>query len=159
MFLTEKQKQNVISHLKENYDLPSQGFVAGQAVASLIYKELNLNISGPINDIDVFTSVDLKHAYSFKARMNTHHTKESLFINGGSFSTTITSMPSRSYRVVQSLYTDDTKKINLIKVVFTNGVFSELDILKSFDFNCCSVGFDILTEKFYFTKRKLKLIK
>ena len=155
MFLTEIQKNNIISHLKRNYDLPEQGFVAGQSVASLIYNELDLSISGPINDIDVFTTSDLESLYALKARMRTISTSETIsFFDGGSFSKTqfLCSDVSRSYRVIRSVYTDETKLINLIKVHFNNGSFSEIDILKSFDFNCCSVGFDLETETFFYTQ-------
>lgn len=40
--------------------LPQHGTVAGQAVASLLFEELGLDIRGPINDVDVFVSVDGK---------------------------------------------------------------------------------------------------
>ena len=44
----------VIKRLRAMTSLPPSGTVAGQAVASLMYEELGLAITGPINDIDVF---------------------------------------------------------------------------------------------------------
>lgn len=46
----------VLARLKQLATLPDHGVVAGQSVASLIYEELGLPISGALNDIDVFVS-------------------------------------------------------------------------------------------------------
>ena len=46
----------VLARLKELAPLPNHGVVAGQSVATLIYEELGLPISGALNDIDVFVS-------------------------------------------------------------------------------------------------------
>lgn len=50
---------NVIKRLKKLATFPNHGTVAGQAVASLFYDELNIGVSGPINDIDIFVSLSL----------------------------------------------------------------------------------------------------
>lgn len=50
---------NVLKRLKEYASLPEHGTVAGQAVASLFYEELNIGVLGPINDIDIFVSLNL----------------------------------------------------------------------------------------------------
>lgn len=47
---------NVLQRLQEITDLPAHGTVAGQAVASLFFEELNLDMRGPVNDVDVFVS-------------------------------------------------------------------------------------------------------
>lgn len=49
----------VLARLKKLAPLPQHGVVAGQSVASLVYEELGLPISGPLNDIDVFVSKNL----------------------------------------------------------------------------------------------------
>lgn len=46
----------VLARLRTLADLPDHGTVAGQAVASLFYEELDLDVRGPVNDIDVFVS-------------------------------------------------------------------------------------------------------
>lgn len=50
---------NVLRRLKDLTVLPEHGTVAGQAVASLFYEELNIGVSGPINDVDIFVSLSL----------------------------------------------------------------------------------------------------
>ena len=49
----------VLERLRALVELPSEGTVAGQAVASLFYEELGLDIRGPINDVDIFVSLGL----------------------------------------------------------------------------------------------------
>lgn len=46
----------VLTRLRALADLPAHGTVAGQAVASLFYEELGLEMRGPVNDVDVFVS-------------------------------------------------------------------------------------------------------
>lgn len=50
----------VLQRLREITDLPNHGTVAGQAVASIFFEELGLDIRGPVNDVDVFVSVSGK---------------------------------------------------------------------------------------------------
>ena len=47
----------VLQRLHAITALPNHGTVAGQAVASLFFEELGLDMRGPINDVDVFVSV------------------------------------------------------------------------------------------------------
>lgn len=47
----------VLHRLRAITALPNHGTVAGQAVASLFFEELGLDIRGPVNDVDVFVSV------------------------------------------------------------------------------------------------------
>lgn len=51
----------VLQRLQAITDLPTHGTVAGQAVASLFFEELGLDMRGPVNDVDVFVSVGGKH--------------------------------------------------------------------------------------------------
>lgn len=44
--------------LSRYIQLPEKGLIAGQAPASIIYRLLGLNISGPVNDIDLFVTKD-----------------------------------------------------------------------------------------------------
>lgn len=52
---------NVLQRLREITDLPTHGTVAGQAVASMFFEELNLDMCGPVNDVDVFVSVSAQY--------------------------------------------------------------------------------------------------
>ena len=49
----------VLARLADMASVPTSGTVAGQAVASLMYEELGLDVRGPINDIDVFVDINM----------------------------------------------------------------------------------------------------
>ncbi len=160
--LTKEQEANIVSFLTSNYSLPKYGFVAGQAVASLIYKELNLNIEAPINDVDVF-QVQLKEFESETyATCSQHH--DNLSINstgGGSNLGSYYVSPKRGYRVTKSIYMGEDNNINLvlIKQYPNRKELDQMMLLTSFDFNCCAVGFDIKTKTFYMTDSFVAFIK
>jgi hypothetical protein len=49
-------EEKVINDIKKYIDIPEEGTIAGQFLASLFYKHLQLDLSQPLNDIDVFVS-------------------------------------------------------------------------------------------------------
>ena len=49
----------VLEELRSMATLPPAGTVAGQAVASLFWKALGLQMKGPVNDIDVFVNLHM----------------------------------------------------------------------------------------------------
>lgn len=150
--LTTNQKANICLHLKENFHLPKSGFIAGQAVASLIYKELGLNINQPINDVDVFDLIDSN--YDNFIKLSKHEKELGVLSNTGSNIDVVYYKARRSYEVKLSTYLKEDPNVNLI-YISQNGCNEAIDkdlLLSSFDFNCCAVGYDIETGEFCWTK-------
>lgn len=160
--LSKEQEKSIISFLKENYKMPSYGLVGGQAVASLIYKELGLNINTPINDVDIFQLQRKEKELSY-SKMSMHSKDSMPLIESGSCSggNYFELKNRRSYNVTSSYYLKEDLDVNIV-LIKQYPFSSELDndlILESFDFNCCSVGFDIKTSKFYMTSSFVEFIK
>ena len=143
---------NIRSYLKENFKLPSAGFVAGQAVASLVYKELNLNINTPINDVDVFALMEADYENFVKTKKQ--ESEVGVVANRGSFSDQIFCISRRGYEVKLSTYLKEDENVNVVYIsqLHNKEVIDKNMLLNSFDFNCCSVGYDIETGKFVWSK-------
>lgn len=54
----EQLVPQIYDALRAHIEIPDTGLIAGQALASIIYRLLSLNIVGPINDIDLFITQD-----------------------------------------------------------------------------------------------------
>lgn len=155
--LTKTQSQNVIAFLRQNYTLPEKGLVAGQAVASLIYKELGLNLLAPINDVDVFTET-LRSAPKIRydekrfGAISTHSFKGSM----GDLTSSTTF--NRAYRILRSYMSKEDQAVNIVEIKKSSKYVNK-QIVDSFDLNCCSVGFDIETEEFVYSSAFEEFIK
>lgn len=156
--LTKTQEKSIVTYLKDNFKMPTKGFVAGQAVASLIYKELSLNLNEPINDVDVFVKREdganpfAQCRKEFFGNMVSHEYRGS----GGEFA--FSSTYNRFYQIVRSFYKEDDENVNIVEFSSTTHNPNQ-KIIDSFDFNCCSVGFDIETEMFYFSTGFIDFVK
>lgn len=158
MLLNKEQELNIIEYLKSNYSMPEKGIVAGQAVASLIYKELGLDLPLFINDVDVFT-FEGEHTFS-RLHTKSDDTSVKSVGQGSCHGVIYETKIKRGYKVLNSSYSEDDHYVNLIQIQYlVNGESAEVDddvcipslIINSFDLNCCSVGFDLDTSKFYYT--------
>jgi len=159
--LNKQQEKEIISFLKSNYTLPKYGFVAGQAVASLIYRKLGLEINSPINDIDVFQVKRKENEEHSYAKMQIHSKNVTIHEQYGSASNMFYSVGRRYYQVEKSYYLGDDKLVNIILISQSSNryILDKDMLLESFDFNCCSVGFDIKSEEFTMTQSFIDFIK
>lgn len=159
--LNKQQEKEIISFLKSNYTLPKYGFIAGQAVASLIYRQLGLDINSPINDIDIFQVQRKRSEERSYAKMQTHSKNVTIHEQYGSASNMFYSVGRRYYQVKKSYYLGDDKLVNIILISQSSSryILDKDMLLESFDFNCCSVGFDIKTEEFTMTQSFIDFIK
>jgi ribosomal protein S10 len=159
--LNKQQEKEIISFLKSNYALPKYGFIAGQAVASLIYRQLGLEINSPINDIDIFQVQKKKDTQETYAEMRTHSKDVTIYEKYGSASNMFYSVGRRSYKVKKSYYLGENELINMILIEQSQEryLLDKEMLLESFDFNCCSVGFDIKSEEFTMTQSFIDFIK
>lgn len=157
--LTKNQESKIIDFLKSNYKIPSSGLIAGQAVASLVYKELRLNLNQPINDVDVFVkkSTNDKSVFS-NCRKEFFNNIVSHDNQGSNMETVFSSSFSRGYQVLNSYYLEEDSRVNVINY----NAYSEDErqkIVDSFDLNCCSVGFEIETGEFYYSTAFIEFVK
>ncbi len=158
------QETNVIQYIKSNYTLPESGVVAGQAVASLIYRELGLDIEFFINDVDVFT----KKSGQYQSNLLPRTYKTEITDQGNSMVELIDFKNNNiaSYKVVRSKISEEDENVNIIYVNERDDYSKQLpdeiecfNIISTFDFNCCAVGFDIVKEEMVYTDSFLTFLK
>ena len=156
----EKLGRNALEFLKTKSKLPKSGIIAGGALGNLIWEQVSGNIA-IINDIDVFVFENsLKVDQIYGDNTNTNDRKK-LF-----------------YRSQEKIYWKDytglcvgsrTKEFYLINKTETDGLLNyvyysstsnspEL-VIESFDINCTQIGYDIETDKFFWTKEFEKFLK
>lgn len=144
---------NVLKRLNELTVLPEHGTVAGQAVASLFYDELNIGVSGPINDIDIFVSLNLPPeqrgvVYTGKTKnVRTNRTAShitSMVTEGDEYSG-MKFICARSNVTILRTYQDGLRNFTLINhdecgSVGEQTVDVSYDIVRGFDLNLVGVG-------------------
>lgn len=160
----------IIKEIKEMVNLPEKGVVAGQAVASLVYKHMNIDLPVIINDIDLFVRVE-KPLWGQLFMEN-----KVLIENNASDPGNLIPRSGYGYKIVSSkkdkmLNTIEIiEKVNMEKFKFYDEYYKKIiendlnpidysilsnemlkTIVESFDLNCCSIGFDIETNVFYWT--------
>lgn len=137
-----------VERLRSEWGIPESGFIAGGAIANLIWEE----VSGrkmPVNDIDVFVLRNIIEHFD-------RNDKETLY-----------RYAEMEREVVEDGYTGlnwSTYAGNFYAVVSSerNGMWNTVEydsnssspnlVLDSFDLNCVQVGYDIETGEAYWTK-------
>lgn len=160
MNINYKNLENIKKELKK-LNLPNKGLVAGQSLASLFYKELNLDIPCVINDIDIFVLRDEKKL-NLRFRNNIKETDFFPTHTGSMNGTYFTLQEKRYYEIARSYYIGNNNEINIVEVKQTSHIKNKIDaemLLSSFDFNCCAVGYDIESEFFYITENFIDFLK
>lgn len=162
----------VLDRLKTLSKLPAHGIVAGQAVASLVYEELGLNIKGPINDIDIFVSKNLpaderevvyspSYSGKFQRRTFQYHQWQKTISERKHVS--IRNDDENAYKHINIIgqrglvsilrtYRRDIRNYTLIdgQGVGPSGYVSEATaqgLVNGFDLNCVAVGIDLYSQK------------
>ena len=144
---------NVLKRLKEYAVLPDHGTVAGQAVASLFYEELNIGVSGPVNDIDIFVSLNLP-----PEQRGVVHTRNPKGVRSNPTSVNVTGMEAdtdgysqikficaRNNVTIFRTYQDGMRNFTLIKHNEIGDAGEQTldvsqDIIRGFDLNLVGVG-------------------
>jgi hypothetical protein len=143
----EKVFRESIDEIKSKWSLPNVGFLTGGSICNLVWERVSGN-KAKINDIDIYvldkiidqtTNEELKDKQSFQQ-------KEKLIYE--------------DYKGLNYAY--GTTRFYIIENVSTEGMLNTINykastddpmiILNSFDINCCQMGYDIQTDKFYWTK-------
>lgn len=160
----------VLARLKQLSSLPEHGVVAGQSVASFIYEELGLPISGALNDIDVFVSHNLpahkrgivysndgtkqvkRRTSSFTQwkSMTSHQKKVHIDTEDGEDYKLLNIIGQRGSISVLRTYRKDLLNYTLVQGEgmgpggFVNVQVAQ-GLVNGFDLNCVAVGIDLYT--------------
>lgn len=151
--LLNKLSKNIIKDLEENYIIPDNGFIAGGAAASLIFKHLKLPISAPINDIDIFKNVIATNQYN--KNNEELFKKHQIFLKNSSYDEKNKEIETKFQN--QALKFENIYNKNYLNIIEystnnkENNKFNNIIILNSFDINMVQVGIDINTKEIYFT--------
>lgn len=141
----EKIARESIDFINSKYKLPSDGFVAGGSIANLIWEKVS-GTPAKINDIDIYIFYKEAPYNSNDVSKKQHFTDKEIYTYD-------------DYRGLN--YTYRTKDYYSINKSERNGIINNIyyestnpcpsTILKSFDINCCQIGYDIKSDKFYWT--------
>jgi hypothetical protein len=142
----KKLAQESIDLIKFKYDIPKSGFIAGGCLANLIWEKVSGTVAA-INDIDVYLfdkQVELNEQ-SIKEKQHYTHKESHLYddYNGVRF----------VYQTKEFYSIDRVTRDEMINTIYYESTGPcPNTILKSFDINCCQIGYEIETGEFYWTK-------
>jgi hypothetical protein len=147
MIELEKVFRDSINEIKSKWNLPEKGFLAGGSICNIVWEKVSGN-KAKINDLDIYildkiidnaTHEELKEKQSFEQ-------KEKIIYE--------------DYKGLNYAY--GTSRFYIIESVKSEGMLNTINykastddpmlILNSFDINCCQLGYDIESDKFYWTK-------
>lgn len=117
--ITNDIEQKVKNEILELADLPEEGIVAGQFVASLFFKHLDLPLNRPMNDIDIFVNKKQEHYVNNSFRVFRHKNRL-ISQNPSKFHDHLRSAFFRGYSIVKSYMLDNKKSSIPINIITTN---------------------------------------
>jgi hypothetical protein len=148
----EELGRKAINQLKSDFDLPNRGFLAGGAIANLIWEFVSGN-KAVINDIDIF-SFEGERRLDKTNRLYEFEKKEAIYYDDSYGGINWRNKVNEYYEISESRING---KINEISYV-SNTSDPNL-IIESFDLNCVQIGYSIEEDKFYWTKNFERFLK
>jgi len=141
----ESLGRQAIDRIKSEWGLPLHGFVAGGAIANIVWELVSGN-KAVVNDIDIFVFDGIeKEIDSNKNSLFNYQEKETKYYedyNGMNFN----NYTKDFYSIVESERDD---MFNTIK--YKSNTSDPSLIIKSFDINATRIGYDIDNDKIYWT--------
>ena len=141
----ESLGRQAIDRIKSEWGLPLHGFVAGGAIANIVWELVSGN-KAVVNDIDIFVFDGIeKELDNNKKTLFNYQEKETKYYedyNGMNFN----NYTKDFYSIVESERDD---MFNIIK--YTSNTSDPSLIIKSFDINATRIGYDIDNDKIYWT--------
>jgi len=141
----ESLGRQAIDRIKSEWGLPLHGFVAGGAIANIVWELVSGN-KAVVNDIDIFVFDGIeKELDSNKNSLFNYQEKETKYYedyNGMNFN----NYTKDFYSIVESERDD---MFNTIK--YKSNTSDPSLIIKSFDINATRIGYDIDNDKIYWT--------
>jgi hypothetical protein len=141
----ESLGRQAIDRIKEEWGLPLHGFVAGGAIANIVWELVSGN-KAVVNDIDIFVFDGIeKELDNNKKTLFNYQEKETKYYEdyGGM---NFNNYTKDFYSIVESERDD---MFNTIK--YTSNTSDPSLIIKSFDINATRIGYDIDNDKIYWT--------
>jgi hypothetical protein len=143
----DKLFRDSITEIKSKWILPKTGFLSGGSLANLVWEKVSGN-KAVINDIDIYhlnSVIDKADEEELRQKQNFQKKDKIVYEDYSGISINVK---------LSSFY--------IIEKVSTNGILNEIEyksntedpqiIIESFDINCCQIGYDLATDKFYWTK-------
>jgi hypothetical protein len=143
----DKLFRDSITEIKSKWILPKTGFLSGGSLANLVWEKVSGN-KAVINDIDIYhlnSVIDKADEEELRQKQNFQKKDKIVYEDYSGISVNVK---------LSSFY--------IIEKVSTNGILNEIEyksntedpqiIIESFDINCCQIGYDLATDKFYWTK-------
>lgn len=120
--ITTEIENKVESDILELAQLPPEGIVAGQFVASLFYKHLGLPLKQPLNDIDIFVDNQVETATNdvFRTFRHSHRITSK---TPSKFKDGLKSAFFRGYSIIKSYMSDNDKSDIPINFVVTSPTY------------------------------------
>ena len=143
----DKIFRDSITEIKSKWILPKSGFLSGGSLANLVWEKISGN-KAIINDIDIYhlnSIIDKADEEELRQKQNYQKKDKIVYEDYAGISINVK---------LSSFY--------IIEKVSTTGILNEIEyksntedpqiIIESFDINCCQIGYDLETDKFYWTK-------
>jgi hypothetical protein len=143
----DKLIQSAVTLLQSKYNLPSEGFLAGGALANTIFNIVTGKMA-PINDIDIYRIIDIKDKHTFEDIRNKQNFQKMELEVYEDYRGMYRGYKNGDYYIIEEVSNQDI--INFID--YKTNTRNHQIILDSFDINCCQVGYDLENKKCYYTK-------
>ena len=143
-----------LNDLKSKYEIPKSGFLSGGSIANIIWEKVSGN-KAKINDIDIYILdrvIDKVEEDEFRKKQSYKRREKIIYEDYSGIC--IGSMLTSFYLI------EEVRNEGILN--FINYSANKNDpqiIIESFDINCCQVGYDISTDKFYWTKEFEEFLK
>lgn len=148
-----KLAQESLDYLKFEYDLPETGFIAGGSIANLIWEKVSGH-SAAINDIDHYLFTKKVEINDQEIRQKQHFTHKESYLYED-YSGTHFAYRTKSFYVI-----DKVERDGIMNTIYYESEKPCLDtILRSFDINCCQIGYDIDNKQFLWTSHFEEFLK
>jgi len=143
----DKLIQSAITQLQSKYNLPTEGFLAGGAIANTIFNMITGKMA-PVNDIDIYRIIDLKDKHTFEELKNKQSFQKMELEIYEDYRGMYRGYKNGDYYII-----DDVSNQGIINFIdYKTNTRNYQIILDSFDINCCQVGYDLENKKCYYTK-------
>jgi hypothetical protein len=142
----ENLGRQAINIIRDNWGLPSRGFLAGGSIANIIWELVSSN-KAVVNDIDVFIFNDYIKYDNDRKDNNFKYKEDELNYFEDYSGLSFCSITKDFYEIKES-----TRDGIFNNVTYDSNIKDPMLILKSFDLNSTRVGYSIEEDKLYWTE-------
>ena len=150
----ESLGRQAIDRIKSEWGLPIHGFLAGGAIANIVW-ELVSNNKAVVNDIDIFIFDGIeKELDTDKNSLFSYQEKETKYYEDNYTGMNFNNYTKDFYSIVESEREDIFNTIR-----YKSNTSDPSLIIKSFDINATRIGYDIDNDKLYWTSEFEEFLK